>query len=195
MTKGAQRKLALIMKLNQYARGVLAFFRSHQPFVVALAHRIIRPYYSIPLEPEDLISQALYRLLALEMEERFYFQAAPRHPLEHFVRYQLKYAMFDVCNLYTRKNHQIMNNYIAIPDNESPALPASACAADYYFSAEPLACLSAREFAILYELKVIKYPRREVAKRHHLSLANLHHLEVALVQRIKRHHLALPGPN
>ena len=146
----------------------------------------MRNYYSIPIDIDDLISLVMYKFNTIEMEEMFYFSPQKMN-IEQFIMSKAKYIMFDLCNFYANKNHAILNNYVDYDDEHLKE--NLQCNQDYYLSKnddEVINSLTKQEFELLYDLKVKKQKRKDVAQLYNLSLYRLKMLEIEIISKIKK---------
>lgn len=174
------------MKLNKYSKMIFNFFDENHLKLYNLAKKVMKNYYSIPIDIDDLISLVIYKFNTIEMEEMFYFSPQKMNA-EQFIMSKAKYIMFDLCNFYANKNHAILNNYVDY--NDEYLKENLQCNQDYYLcnnDDEVINSLTKQEFELLYDLKVKKQKRKDVARLYNLSLYRLKMLEIEIISKIKK---------
>ncbi|MGL5617550.1 MAG: hypothetical protein ACRCWU_00630 [Metamycoplasmataceae bacterium] len=73
------------------------------------AHYILKKFYSIPIDENDLILDCLQQLL----RKAELFKPTKELTLEQYLLSNIKYIMFSYCRSFTRKNSAILNNYLS----------------------------------------------------------------------------------
>ncbi|MGL5204956.1 MAG: hypothetical protein ACRC9F_02585 [Metamycoplasmataceae bacterium] len=72
------------------------------------AYYILKKFYSIPVDENDLILDCLQKLL----KKAKVFKPTKQLTLEQYLLSNVKYIMFSYCRSFTRKNSAILNNYL-----------------------------------------------------------------------------------
>ena len=80
---------------------ITSMYKTHRMIFKYHAKTILKKFYSIPLEEEDLISECLHQLMSKAKK----YTPTKEISLE-------KYVMYSYCRTYIRKNNCILNNYL-----------------------------------------------------------------------------------
>lgn len=118
------------------------------------AYYILKKFYSIPIDENDLISECLHQLIK-KVEN---FQPINEITLEKYLLSNIKFVMFSYCRSFTRKNSMILNNYV---DFE---LVENYHSNTYKFSEEiTLDFLTKLQYEIFHDLYIDNLTIKEVA--------------------------------
>ncbi len=87
---------------------ITSMYKTHKTLFKYHAKTILKKFYSIPLEEEDLISECLHQL----MKKAKKYKPTEEFSLEKYLYSSIKYVMYTYCRSYIRKNNCILNNYV-----------------------------------------------------------------------------------
>ena len=155
------------------------FYLENYDKIVAVARKVKNIYYSIPLEIEDLILMSFYYFVSYEVQEEFYNQRT--ESADKFFFSRLRYSMLTACNKYISSNHKIMNDYQELDDSKSESL---SCSSDYYLNLSKFEFLTEHEFEVIYSIKVLKEPKKVIAKKLNTTMKHVKILEQQASEKI-----------
>lgn len=168
------------MKVNKYNKLVLEFFDENKELIINTIKQIIKYYYSIPIVKEDIWSHLIYVFTSVDTETDFYKN---KISIEKFIMSRIKFIIFKYCNHYVNNKHKVLNNYISYNDENFNS--NFACSIEHYDQKEKFSFLTDLEFQIIYQIKVLKIKRKDIAKQHQISLSNLKNMEYLIMHKIK----------
>lgn len=87
---------------------VETMYKNNKSVFTKNANFVLKNFYSIPLEREDLILYCLQELISKGKT----FIPTEKYTLEQFLFSNIKYIMYSYCRLYTNNGNKILNNYV-----------------------------------------------------------------------------------
>ncbi len=134
---------------------ITTMYRNNEKIFRNNAHFILKKFYSIPLDEDDLILECLQQL----MKKGKKFQPTPEYSLENYLYSNIKYTMYSYCRSFTRKNNAILNNYIDF------ALMENFKSQSYHYSELNLSFFTKLQKRILDDLYHGKLTIKEIATK------------------------------
>ncbi|MDK2819484.1 MAG: hypothetical protein KFW07_01475 [Mycoplasmataceae bacterium] len=152
---------------------VETMYRENRPIFSKNANLVLRNFYSIPLEQEDLILHCLQQLISKGKN----FIPTEEYTLEQFLFSNIKYIMYSYCRSYTNNGNKILNNYVDFDSVEN-------FYSETYISTEiSFNFLSKYHRDIIHDLYVEKMTSRQVALKNTTTSQNINR-EVKKIKEI-----------
>lgn len=174
------------MKISgDYEKKLYLHFKNNQKSIEKLAQKILKNFYSIPLEKEDLISYCYFELSQPENKIKFYQTNNDVNKLNDYISKKIFSIMFNYCKKYTSKKHQILNNFVSFDDEIEKNSKIKNI--DYSYE-ELFSFLTEEEFFVIYEIYVKKNKRTNIIKNYNLSKNKLNNLEMSARKKISKNY-------
>jgi hypothetical protein len=139
--------------MDAITKMVMIMYRTNQQVFKNTARFVLRKFYSIPVEEDDLILGCLQQLIIKGKE----FKPTEQYSLEKYLYSNIKYIMYSYCRTFTRKNNVILNNYVDFD------LMENFKSQTYNYSELNLEYLSKLQKSILDDLYIGKSTIRQIA--------------------------------
>lgn len=94
--------------MNHITKIIANLYVRNTKIFQAQAYSVLKHFYSIPIEVDDLILECLQQLI-WKVDK---FDLKPNNSLEKYLLSNIKFVMFSYCRKLVRKNDAILNNYV-----------------------------------------------------------------------------------